>query len=134
MSAPAAADPSRLKAVMLWALFVAFDTSVQLLLKTASTRLSAPEASLAWILAALAAPLVWVAIVCFIVTFGLWMLILHRSNLSLAFPATALTYVGVIVGARWLLGEQIQTSQYLGIALIVCGVAMLRVGPNAERL
>ena len=128
MNTRPATKPSLLKTLTLWTLLVGFDTSVQLLLKTAGTRLSAPEASLTWLLGALASPVVWIAIVCYIATFWLWMLILHRSSLSLAFPATALTYVSVIFGSRWLLGEQIQTLQYLGIVLIVCGVAMLRVG------
>ncbi|WP_397452352.1 EamA family transporter [Pseudomonas sp. NA-150] len=126
MNQASAPKPGLLNTLTLWALLVTFDTSVQLLLKTAGNRLSEPEVSLGWISSALASPVVWIAIVCYIATFGLWMLILHRSSLSLAFPATALTYVGVIFGSRWLLSEQIDALQYFGVALIVCGVAMLR--------
>jgi drug/metabolite transporter (DMT)-like permease len=71
-------------------------------------------------------PRLWAAGLCFVLTFGVWMLILRGSRLSHSFPATALTFIGVICGSKFLFGESIEPVQYLGIALIILGVALLR--------
>jgi drug/metabolite transporter (DMT)-like permease len=113
-------------ALLLWTLLIVFDTSVQLLLKSVGNLLPDPEWSLRWLLVAGSFPFVWMAIFCYVATFAVWMLILARSSLSLAFPATALNYVSVLLGSRWLLGEQILPLQVVGIAFIIAGVAMLR--------
>jgi multidrug transporter EmrE-like cation transporter len=54
------------------------------------------------------------------------MMILRRSPLATAFPATASTYVVVVAGSRLWFGETIAALQYFGIALIIAGVALLR--------
>ena len=68
----------------------------------------------------------WLAALSLALTFPIWMLILRRSQLNLAFPATALTYVGVIGGSQLVFGESINAVQYAGIVLIVVGVTLLR--------
>ena len=136
MTPQTALRPRRPTMILIWALFISFDTAFQLLMKTAGSGLAMPELSTTWILAAAGSIHVWLAVLCYLGTFGLWMLVLHRSELTMAFPATALTYIGVVVGSRWLLHEQIHLFQYVGIALIVCGVASLgkedHQAPNAS--
>lgn len=116
----------RSRTLWLWVLLVGVDTAQQLLMKHAGNGLADPQLSLEWLLAAAASPAVWIAVVLYVATFGLWMLILHGSSLSLAFPVTALTYVGVILGSHWLLGEAMSLQQYLGVGLIILGVTLLR--------
>ena len=113
-------------AILLWAGLIAFDTAAQLLFKTAARGLARPEASLQWLLGVAESPTFWAAAVSLVLTFLIWMLILRGSQLTLVFPATALTYVGVIGGSRWIFGESIEPLQYTGIAFIVAGVALLR--------
>jgi len=113
-------------AILLWAGLIAFDTTAQLLFKMAARGLSRPEASLQWLLGVAGSAAFWAAAVSLAFAFLIWMLILRGSQLTLAFPATALTYVGVIGGSRWIFGESIEPLQFTGIALIVAGVALLR--------
>ena len=137
----------RINVILLWAALIGFDTAAQLLFKFAAQSLDYPEVSWRWLhmiaqsgtfwFAALCLTLnrarwsameyaFWLAALCLTLTFPIWMLILRRSQLNLAFPATALTYVGVIGGSQLVFGESINAVQYAGIVLIVVGVALLR--------
>jgi drug/metabolite transporter (DMT)-like permease len=118
--------PSLASTLLMWLALVGFDTMFQLVLKTAGGTLDAPSASLDWLLQAAGEWRVWLAAAAYIAQFGLWMLILRRSSLSFAFPITALTYVSVLLGSHWLLGEQISLLRWAGVALIICGLALLR--------
>jgi multidrug transporter EmrE-like cation transporter len=112
--------------ILLWAGLIAFDTTAQLLFKSAALGMPQPEASLRWLRGVAESTTFWVGALSLALTFMIWMLILRGSQLTLVFPATALTYVGVIGGSRWIFGESIEPLQYAGIALIVVGVALLR--------
>ena len=126
-AAPHALRPhSRLESAALWAGLIVADSAAQLLFKSAAMYLPEPQATLPWLLMVAQSARFWAAVACLIVTFGLWMLVLRRAKLSLAFPVTALTFVGVIGGSMWLFNEAIAPLQYAGIALIVVGVALLR--------
>ena len=63
---------------------------------------------------------------CLLITFGSWMLILRSADLGKAFPVTALTLVGVVLGSFWFFGESVSPIQFAGIALIVAGVVALK--------
>lgn len=117
---------SRLEIALLWAGLIVADSAAQLLFKSAALHLPEPEATLPWLLMVAQSTRFWAAIACLVVTFGMWMLVLRRAQLSLAFPVTALTFVGVIGGSMLLFNESIAPLQYAGIALIVVGVALLR--------
>lgn len=54
-----------------------------------------------------------------------WMLVLRRADLSLAYPATALVFVLVPIGAHVLLGEALPLMRIVGLALVVFGVALV---------
>jgi multidrug transporter EmrE-like cation transporter len=116
----------RWTAVLLWAGVVSFDTTAQLLFKSAAVRLPSPEPSLQWVLMVAQSARFWAAIACYAATFGFWMLILRGSRLSVAFPVTALSFIGVVFGSWLLFNETVEPVQYAGIALIVAGVALLR--------
>jgi drug/metabolite transporter (DMT)-like permease len=116
----------RINVILLWAALIGFDTAAQLLFKSASQSLDYPDVSWRWLHMIAQSGTFWLAALCLTLTFPIWMLILRRSQLNLAFPATALTYVGVIGGSQLLFGESISAIQYAGIVLIVIGVAILR--------
>jgi len=117
---------SRIDVILLWATLIGLDTTAQLLFKLAAQSLGHPEVSLRWLHMIAQSAVFWAAAMCLVLTFPIWMLILRRSQLNLAFPATALTYLGVIGGSQLVFGESIDTVQYAGIVLIVIGVALLR--------
>jgi len=116
---------SLLCTVALWAALIALDTSAQLLFKSAAVRLTPSELSFQWLQMVTQSLHFWAAVICLLMTFLVWMLILRRSRLGLSFAATALTFVGVIGGSQLVFGESISATQYAGIVLIVVGVALL---------
>lgn len=120
------ARPSLASTLLLWLALVVFDTTFQLVMKTAGGTLDAPSASLDWLAQVVGQWRVWAAGLAYVAQFGLWMLILRRSSLSFAFPVTAVTYVSVLLGSHWLFGDQISPLRWAGVGLIVCGVALLR--------
>ena len=117
---------SRIDVILLWVALIGLDTTAQLLFKLAAQNLGYPEVSWRWLHMIAQSAVFWLAALLLTLTFPIWMLILRRSQLNLAFPATALTYVGVIGGSQLLFGESINAVQYAGIVLIVVGVALLR--------
>lgn len=120
------APSSRFELAALWGGLVAADTASQLLFKAAALRLDEPSFSPEWIAMVAQSPRVWAAIACLVATFGLWMLVLRRAALSRSFPVTSLSIVCVVALSTVIYGERIAAVQYLGITLIVTGVALLR--------
>jgi multidrug transporter EmrE-like cation transporter len=119
-------SPSRFSLALLWVGFVMSDSAAQLLFKSAAIRLTPPTPTFAWVAMVAQSWRVWSAVACLLLTFGFWMLVLRRAQLSRAFPVTALTFIGVIGGSWWFFGESIAPIQYVGIAFIVAGVAALK--------
>jgi len=58
-------------------------------------------------------------------TFFIWMVILSKFPLSLAFPLTAMAYVFVGILSFFFLGEKLMLVNYFGIFLIACGLFFL---------
>ncbi|TAN06714.1 MAG: transporter [Rhodanobacteraceae bacterium] len=59
------------------------------------------------------------------VEFVFWFAALSRTELSTAFPFTALGYVGVVLASRSILHERISLRRWVGIGTIVVGVALV---------
>jgi multidrug transporter EmrE-like cation transporter len=116
----------RWNAAFLWTALIGLDTIAQLLFKLAAQGLGQPHLSWRWLMIVAQSISLWGAALSVVLTFPIWMLILRKSQLNLAFPATALTYVGVIGGSRLFFGEPIYPMQFLGIVLIVVGVSLMR--------
>jgi len=55
----------------------------------------------------------------------LWLLLLQRLEVGLAYPMLSLNFVLVTLAARALFKEHIDTRHWCGVALIVGGVALL---------
>lgn len=117
-----AAQSSRL---WLIALFVLADTAVQIAFKLAGEKAGNAEFDLQWVATAAAAPIFWVAIGLYFTVFVLWMMILQQTDLSRAFPLTALTYVTVPAAGLLLFHESVSLERTLGIALVLVGVALV---------
>ena len=118
--------PERFRLTLLWTSFIGLDTAAQIAMKMAAGRLSPPPFSSQWALSAIESPMAWIAVACLIAAFTLWLRILDGSHLAVAFAATSLTLVSVLVVSRLVLGESMSPLAYVGAGAIVVGVAFLR--------
>jgi len=57
-----------------------------------------------------------------------WVLALRRLRLSVAYPVTSVSYVGILCGSYWWFGEQITVWRALGVVLIFFGVMLVVLG------
>jgi drug/metabolite transporter (DMT)-like permease len=53
---------------------------------------------------------------------------LSVANVSFVFPATAISYLFVLVGSRLFLGERVTPQRLVGVALVCMGVALVALG------
>ena len=58
----------------------------------------------------------------------IWLVVLSRVSLSLAYPLLGLTYVVVTIAAYALLGENVSLLRWLGVLLVSIGVAVIAQG------
>lgn len=76
---------------------------------------------------ALTSPLIWGGMLCFGASAGLWLLVLGKLDVSVAYPLTSLGIVLTTLAGVLLLGESISFFKAVAIALIVAGVLILAV-------
>ena len=117
---------AELRTILLWAAMIGLDTIAQLLFKSSAEHAGGTADWLDWSQAIARSPTFWGGAFALATTLPLWMLILRTAQVNLAFPATALTYIGVIAGSRWLFDEPIHWIQFCGIALIIVGIGLMR--------
>jgi drug/metabolite transporter (DMT)-like permease len=118
----------RLGTLVLWALLIGLESAGQIATKVGGDQLGQMDFNLQWLLAVAGNTGVWLAIACYIGAFFVWMLILRRNSLSLAFPLSSLVFVGVLLGSWLGLGEQISLLHWVGVAVIMAGIVMLAGG------
>jgi drug/metabolite transporter (DMT)-like permease len=114
-----------LRMILFWSVFVALDTATQLAFKTASEKLEGMSFGLPFLQVALTTQTFWIAILCYIATFVVWMAVLTRMDLSRAFPLTALTYITVPALAFLFFGEHLPLIRVAGIGVIITGVILI---------
>jgi drug/metabolite transporter (DMT)-like permease len=62
----------------------------------------------------------------YVLGFSLWMIILARTPLTVAYPvAVGLTMVFSILGAAWVLGEPVNGQTIIGTLLVFAGIVLL---------
>ncbi len=61
----------------------------------------------------------------YIVSAALWILALRHGNLSVMYPIIATSYIWVAFFSIWFLKETVTPFKWMGIALIVIGVAFI---------
>lgn len=102
-----------------------------LAVRTARALTGAPF-DLTWLGHAIASPWVQVWIICEIVTFAVWMVVLSDLSISAAFPMTAVGYV-LVIGLAWaVFGERVTAAELVGGAAIITGVWLLAAGEDEE--
>jgi drug/metabolite transporter (DMT)-like permease len=73
----------------------------------------------------LASIYVWIAIVFVIVSLITWLYVLRYIPLSIAFPISQAVHVLVPLGSWLILGENIVTLRWIGIAFVSLGLAVV---------
>lgn len=73
----------------------------------------------------MAAPLLWAGIAAYVIEFLVWLQVLSLAPLSLAFPAASLSYCGVVLAGRLVLGETVSRRRWLGTLVITGGVMLV---------
>lgn len=118
----------RLGTLVLWALLILTESGGQLFTKVAGDQLGQMDFNWQWLAAVAVNPGILAAIACYIGAFFVWMLILRRSSLSLAFPLSSLVFVAVLLGSWLGLGEHISVLHWVGVVVIIGGIALLAEG------
>ena len=69
---------------------------------------------------------------CYVVSVVVWIMALSRVEVSIAYPMLSLGYVANALLAMWLFGEAVSLQRWVGIAVILVGVALVaRSGASA---
>jgi drug/metabolite transporter (DMT)-like permease len=67
-------------------------------------------------------PLLWCGIGLWVVEVAIWLLVLERTALAVAFPITTLAYAGTPMAAALVLKEPLSRRQKMGAGLVALGV------------
>lgn len=101
----------------------------QFLLKHGVVRIAAltpKPAGIDWLMAVAASPAVWGAVLLQGIGFVVWIVVISRVKLGMAFAiAGAFLYIMMAMGGWFLYGERLTPLQWTGIVLISAGVAMI---------
>ena len=98
----------------------------ELLLKRGASETADPNSNWSWTgLTGLGSIYVWIAIVFVIVSLITWLYVLRYLPLSVAFPISQAVHVLVPLGSWLILGENIATSRWIGIALVSLGLLIV---------
>ncbi|KIL40727.1 membrane protein [Gordoniibacillus kamchatkensis] len=73
----------------------------------------------------LVSPYIWAGIAMYGTATVLWLAVLSRLPLSVAYPLQSAAYVLGLLAAAWLLREVVPPHRWLGVAVIAAGIAMV---------
>ena len=60
----------------------------------------------------------------------IWLLVLSRASLSFAYPFASLSYLLIVLAARFVLHEHIPPLRWAGVALIMTGIVLVAQTPH----
>jgi multidrug transporter EmrE-like cation transporter len=109
---------------------VLFATAAQAIMKAGVAGIDASDAFVL-LAEALARPSVWVGVGLYAVSSALWLVVLSRVELAVAYPFGAANYVFVVLIAI-ALGEYVSPLRWLGVVVIVSGLLLVASGWEGE--
>ena len=77
------------------------------------------------VLAVIGAPLVWLGLSMYLLGALVWLLVLARIDVSLAYPFVGLGFIFIMLLGFFLLGEAISPVRIIGTLLVVAGVVLI---------
>jgi drug/metabolite transporter (DMT)-like permease len=114
-----------IRTLLSWLLLVTLDTALLIVSKIAGTPLDAKKGLAAVLAQGVRSPWVVGSFSINLALFVVWMTILKDSDLSRAFPMTAINSVAAVAAAALLFHEPLTAVKILGVAAIVTGVFLL---------
>jgi undecaprenyl phosphate-alpha-L-ara4N flippase subunit ArnE len=75
--------------------------------------------------AVLRTPWLWLALACLGAGLLLWLLVLQRLDVGIAYPMLGLNFVLITLCGRFLFKESVDGRHWLGVLLILIGVVLL---------
>lgn len=75
-------------------------------------------------------PRLWTGLVLFAVSALFWLVVLSRVPLSVAYPSVGMSYVFVVLFSRLWLHEHVPPLRWLGVVIIVTGIALVGISFN----
>ncbi len=70
-------------------------------------------------------PFILAGLCIYVASFGAWLLVLSRADVSYAYPMTSLGYIFSAVAAYYWLGEHVSLERVVGILIIIAGVYLI---------
>lgn len=109
------------------------DTITQLFLKSAINSLKVSASmNLArikeFIFALIYLPQVWFALLFSILALSIWLFVLARAELSLAFSIGSVHYIFIAFSSKFLLKEKVGLTRWIGTSFIVIGIVLVSIG------
>lgn len=77
------------------------------------------------ILSTIFSPLTFIGFLFYGISSIIWLFVLQKFPLSVAYPALSLTYIAIVLISVFIFKEPLTTSKVAGIVLIMLGVFML---------
>lgn len=102
-----------------------FDTTAQVGLKFAAESISPARLDAAWLGRVFLEPWVYLAIGCYLGAFATWIRLLRHVPVGVAFAASHLEIVSVLIVSYLWLDESVSLAQATGALLILLGVGVL---------
>ena len=99
----------------------------QLLLKAGTNALAKQSITgpIDWAFRLASQPIIWLGILAYGVGLLIWLLVLSRLPVSVAFPMLSLGYIVTAVVAYYVFGESLGLLKIIGILVIIAGVVMV---------
>lgn len=116
-------------AIRLILLTAVLNTAAQLLLKAGMDRIG--KFTFSWENALPIAgkvavnPFILIGLLVYLLSVSLWLLVLSRIPVAIAYPMTSLAYIFSAVAAYFCFGEQLSLTQIAGIFVIIFGVYLM---------
>jgi len=115
--------------ILLLLICVALNTIAQVLLKAGVKTVGAIDFSLNHMGRAAAALLfewhIFTGLVCYVASVVVWLLVLSRTEVSVAYPMNSLGYIATAIAAWYLFGETLTPARIAGILIIMVGVYLV---------
>lgn len=126
----AAASPgsSRIASLGLLLVSVFFAVAGQLTLKAAMDSVGriGKNSAIGDVLAKAAKePLLWLGLLLFGVSALFWLVVLSRVRLSVAYPVVGISYIIIVLLARFRLHEHVPMLRWVGVTVIALGIAII---------
>ena len=70
-------------------------------------------------------PAVWGGLLLFGLSAVVWLAVLSRTSLSLAYPFAGLTYVLILLADRFILEQEVPAIRWVGVGFIIVGIVLV---------